>query len=364
MLDRLQPALLGLRLGGDDVRNRAFAGKRGGETTATTLNVDVVAVTRRLVVETSRVSIALLVLQGVLNGDTLDGGCFGVVVGDNLVALAGEVDGRVLAIQKRAKGNVPEPHPRVTLDKTASEVGNEEDVRHGKNAKEDAEDDATSLASTHFLERLAVWQLIDDEESKNTGGEGQVEGDQAQTPLERVLPLMYTKLDSQEEDSSKGSGDEGGNNPRSGNLGDGTLLPAPAKRRLSSNAGAREGSDNRLCGGNRHTGNGGDGQEGSRTDLGAAHGKHQSGRRRLESVEGKDATLDGACDTGAQSNSTQEFGNRGEDTGLPHLQGPGGDRSGVRVGDIVGAVGGRREDKGDGGNGKDPVVLLQGGSHG
>jgi len=49
VLDGLQPALLGLGLSWDDVGNGTIAGKRTGQT-ATTLNIDVVAVTGGLVV--------------------------------------------------------------------------------------------------------------------------------------------------------------------------------------------------------------------------------------------------------------------------------------------------------------------------
>jgi len=164
VLDRLQPALLRFGLCGNKVNNRALAGHRVGETTALTLDIDVVAITGRLIVERGGVSVALLAaLEGVVDGLALDWGCLGVVVGDDLVALAGEVDGRVLAVQKRTERNVPCPQSGVALDETAGEVGDEEDVRDGEHAEEDTEDDTAGLAGTHLLKRLAVWQLIDDE---------------------------------------------------------------------------------------------------------------------------------------------------------------------------------------------------------
>lgn len=330
VLNGLQPALLRLGLGGNKVNNRALAGHRVGETAALTLDIDVVAVAGRLVVEGGRVSVALLAaLEVVMDRLALDGGCLGIVVGDDLVALAREVDGRVLAVQKRTERNVPRPQPGVALDETAGEVRDEEDVGDGKHAEEDTEDNTAGLASTHLLKRLAVWQLIDNEQSQDTGSKGKVEGNKAETPLERVLPLVDTKLDSQEEDGSKGGRDEGSNDPGGSNLGDGTLLPAPAKRRLGSNTGTSEGSDDCLGGRDGHTRNGGDGEESSGANLGAAHGEHESGRRGLKGIEREDTALDGTCDTRAQGDGTQELGTRGEDTGLPHLQGPGSHRSGV-----------------------------------
>lgn len=210
VLDGLQPALLRLRCSRDNVSNGAIAGQRTGEATAT-LNVNVVAV-GRLVIEGSRVANSLLALESVvlLNRDR---GSLRVVVSDDLVALAGEVDGRVLAVEKGTERDVPRPQPGVTLDKAAGEVRDEEDVGDGEHAEEDTENDTAGLAGTHLLKRLAVWQLVDDEKGEDTSGESQVEGNQAHSPLEGVLAVVDTELDGQEENSGEGGGQEGCNDP-------------------------------------------------------------------------------------------------------------------------------------------------------
>ena len=210
VLDGLQPALLRLRGGGDNVSNGAIAGKRTGEAAAT-LDVNVVAV-RRLVVEGGGVANSLLALESVVLLDR-DRGSLRVVIGNDLVALAGEVDGRVLAVQKGTERNVPRPQSGVALDKAAGEVRDEEDVSDGKHAEEDTENDTAGLASAHLLERLAVWQLVNDEESKDAGGKSKIEGDKAKTPLERILPLVDTELDGQEKDGGEGGGDERSDDP-------------------------------------------------------------------------------------------------------------------------------------------------------
>ena len=178
MLDRLQPALLWLGCGGDKVDNRTFARREGvGKTAAGTLNVKVVATGGGLFVGRSGMSSFLFTLEFVLTSQTVCGSCLGIVVGDNLVSLAGEVDWNVLAVEKRAERNVPEPHSSVALDKTASEVGNEEDVPNGKDTKEDTEDKTSALARAHFLEALTSWILVNDEQSENSSSKSKVEWD-------------------------------------------------------------------------------------------------------------------------------------------------------------------------------------------
>ena len=153
--------------------------------------------------------------------------------------------------------------------------------------------------------------------------------------------MEHTKLDSQEQGSREGSGDEWCNYPRGSDLRDGTFLPAPAKRRLSSNTSTSKGTDDGLRSGDGHTHKGGDGEEGGRSDFSATHSQHECSRRRLESVKVKDAPLDGTSDTCTECDGTEELCEAGEDTGVPHLQGAGSHRGGIGVGDIVGTVGGR-----------------------
>ena len=98
---------------------------------------------------------------------------------------------------------MPRPQPGVALDKAAGEIGNEEDVGDGEHAEEDSEDDTAGLARAHLLERLAVWQLIDDEEGEDTSGESQIEGNQAHSPLEGILAVVDSKLDGQEENGGE-----------------------------------------------------------------------------------------------------------------------------------------------------------------
>lgn len=65
VLDGLQPTLLRFRCSGDNVCNRAFARKRTGQSAAT-LDIDIVAVARRLVVNGSRMADSLLALEVLL----------------------------------------------------------------------------------------------------------------------------------------------------------------------------------------------------------------------------------------------------------------------------------------------------------
>ena len=215
---------------------------------------------------------------------------------------------------------MPRPQSGVTLDKATGEVRDEKDVGDGEHAEEDSENDSASLASTHLLERLAVWQLVNDEESENTSGESEVERNQAHSPLEGVLSVVDSELDGQEENGGESGGQEGRNDPRGGDLGDGTLLPAPAEGRLSSNTSTSEGSNNGLGSRNRHTSNGSNSKENSGSDLSTSHGEHKSSRHRLEGVEGEDTTLDSSSDSGSESNGTQELSETGQNTSLPHLQ--------------------------------------------
>ena len=119
---------------------------------------------------------------------------------------------------------------------------------------------------------------------------------------------------------------------------------------MSSNTGTSESTNDGLSGRDGHTSDGSDSEEDGGSDLGATHGEHEGTGYRLEGVEGEDTALDGSSDSGSESDSTEELSEAGQNTSLPHLQGPRSHGRGVGVGDIVGTVGCRRGDKGDGGD--------------
>lgn len=60
------------------------------------------------------------------------------------------------------------------------------------------------------------------------------------------------------------------------------------------------------------------------------------------------------CHSFSQHDSSEKFGDDGEEANLDHGQGSSGDGSGVGIGDIVGTVTKSGEEVGDEGDGEDP----------
>ena len=285
-----------------------------------------------------------------------------VVVDDDVaLGVAGVVQPGVLLPEQRAQGDVVGAEAGVAPDQTTVEVGHEEDVRDAQAAEEDGQDHAGNDAAAVDLDGVEAGDLNDDEEGEDGGGQGEVDGDHAHAPFERLLALQHRVLDGGEDDGGEGSGNGGSDAPGGSDLRDGAVLPGPLDGGACGDAHADEGTDDGLGGGHGHAHLGREEEPEGRADLGAAHGQHERGGVRAEDVDGDDAVLDGVGDAGAEGDGADEFRDHGEDADLGHGQGAGGHGRGIGVGDIVGTVTERRRAKGDCDDREDPVVLLKDG---
>lgn len=282
-----------------------------------------------------------------------------VVVCQGPFALMGAVERRVFHPEEGSDGEVVEADTGVLHDEAAPEVGPEEDVADEETAEEAAENNTNSPAGTERLDVGGGWGFDGDEEGEDATGQGNVEGDEAQRPLERVTALEDAVLEGAEDDGRETTGNARGDTPGGGGLGDTSVGPLPGDIGLGREANTDQCTDDALGRGNRPSEEGCSSQPGSRANLSAAHGKHEGAGVGgiFETVGGDDAGLDGVGDATTQGHSTDELCYGGHDTDVPHLQGACGDRGGVRVGDIVGTVASSTEHKGDRRDGQDPVIL-------
>lgn len=230
--------------------------------------------------------------------------------------------------------------------------------------KEGPEHDGADGAGPELVEIWGAGRFDGDEEGQDAAGERKVKGDGPHGFLEGVLALQDTELEAGKYDGREGCADEGGNQPRGGNLGDAARLPLPGDAGLGSDARTDEGADDGVGGGDREAHSGGSHEPGGRGDLCAAHGDEEGGRVLSEAVQGDDAVLDGVGDARSEQDGAQELGKDGKNTGLSHGQGAGGHRGGERVGDVIGTVAKGTEDEGNGGHGEDPSVLGECWCHG
>lgn len=282
-----------------------------------------------------------------------------VVVCDGPFALVRTVEGWVFHPEEGPEREVVEADAGVPLDEAAVEVRCEEDVADGHTTEEAAENDTNSLARTELFDIRGGGGFDGDEESEDATGQGNVKGDQAQRPLERVTTLEDEVLEGAEDDGRETTANARGDTPGGGGLRDTSLGPLPGDIGLGSEANTDQCTDDGLGRGDRPSEEGSRGQPSSRANLGAAHGQHEGTGvgGTCETVRGDDTRLDGVGDSTTQGHGTDELGDGGQDTRVPHLQGACCDRSRVRVGDIVGAVASSTEHKGDRGEGQDPVIL-------
>lgn len=310
------------------------------------------------------IPLVLLLLEVILFRALTRMGIF-VVVGDDVsVGWGRPVEPGVLFPEQGAKGNVAGAETGIALDQTAVEVGHEEGVGNGQAPKEDSKDDAAELAHAEFLKGRARGDLDDDEEGEDGGREGQIEGDHAQTPFERIGAVVDRVLDRAEDHGREGGGDERCDPPGGGNLRDGAILPGPFDGGLGGVADPDERADDGLGGGHGEAIHGCDDEPDGAADLGAAHAQDEGARRGLEAVDVDDAVLDGLGDAGAEGDGADELGTHGEEADLRHGEGASGDGGGIGIGDIVGAVTKGAGAEGDGDDREDPVVLGEDGHGG
>ena len=167
-----------------------------------------------------------------------------VVSGDGGIGRTRVVKRVAILPQARAKGNVPEAKAMIFLDELGVEVRDQEDGREDPDAAKDTEHDSASLAGAQlFRSRDAVTTIHDDEEGKDTGSEGIIEGESPQSGLERILARMNQQLDTHHDHGAESRSNAGSNAPRSSDLADAVALPAPCDRELEGNANADEGTD-------------------------------------------------------------------------------------------------------------------------
>lgn len=280
-----------------------------------------------------------------------------VVVCDEFVALAGEVERAGILEKPGAEGEVVDADAGVLLDEAAVEVGEEEDDADEEAAEEDAQDDADGFAGAEFLEGGGGGGFDADEEGEDGAGRGEVDGDETHGPLEGILALEDAVLQDAEDEGREAGCNGRGNPPGCGDLGDTALGPFPVNGCLSGEADTDQSTDNRLSGRDRPAHPGCQHQPGSIAHFGAAHCQHQRAGLVLKPVDADDAGLDGIGHAGSEGNRPNELGTHGQDADLPHAQRARSDGRGVRVGHIVSSVTKGTEDEGDGGEGEDPVVL-------
>lgn len=237
----------------------------------------------------------------------------GVVVGHNgSVGRTRPVQVVTILKQERAHGNVPEAKAVVLLDQLGLEVWNEEDGRDDEDAGEDTENNASGLTSTQLLwSGNTVATIHDDEKSENTGSDGVVERNDADSSLEGILARVNEKTDGKHDDGAKTGGDERSNTPRRCNLAHRVALPAPFDLKLEGDANTDEGTNKRLSGrdGEAHAST--SSEPDGRTGFSDDHGKNEGARRILEGVEREDTLSNGFSDLLTEGNGTNEFSNNG-----------------------------------------------------
>ncbi|KAI8866700.1 hypothetical protein GQ42DRAFT_158537, partial [Ramicandelaber brevisporus] len=105
----------------------------------------------------------------------------------------------------------------------------------------------------------------------------------------------------------------------------------------AGDAGADDGADNGVRGRHRPAALGGEDHPGRRAEQRAHHGQHQQLGLVGKQLDVDDAAADGLGRVGAEQESAEELGERGDAHGLAERQRSGRHRRGERVGDVVGA---------------------------
>src|SRR5690349_2101519 len=128
-----------------------------------------------------------------------------IVVYNNRVAFAWEVQRGILAVEKRSKRNVPRSHAGIIFDNNAMKIWHEENVRDEKNTKECPENNTNGSPSTKVFQRRSSRRLNCDEQRKNSTSKSKVNRDSSQSLLKRILTLQNTEFQRSKKDSRKSS---------------------------------------------------------------------------------------------------------------------------------------------------------------
>lgn len=227
------------------------------------------------------------------------------------------------------------PLERFLIHELAAEVDLEEEGAPEVDKEGDTERDTDDAADGQLRDAETGGALEDDVEDVDGDGDGKVERDGGETPLERIRVLQDDETGEEEDGSGDKTGDERGDQPRQDNGSD--TRPLDSANAEAANTGTGDGTDDSVGGRDGKTAGGSKKDPGGGADEGADHGEHEQLGLIAEESDVNEAALDGVGSGGTHEEGAEELADRGNEDGLLEVKGAGTDSGTEGVTDVVGS---------------------------